>query len=1027
MLPEGPEFVFGGAVALLAFLWLGSGPGLLATAVSLSALWFLRGTAAVVTVVYVLEVWLVCGLYRRVGSLVAASAIYWLTAGWVLDRLLYGGILGLQTPFLMLLLVKQLLNGFINAAVAEAVFWFLRTRLPIAVGREVPTERLQLYLFRRVLFVVLLPLFGLTFLYAGVSYERRVDAARADQLRTAGDLRLQVEALALAQNEALVRLGRLTEMARAKGETDAQGLIEEFAGKHPEFTAVGVTDRDGQVTAAVPKRLPSGESLLGDSMAKRRFFSQARLLMRMASVPQLLGVDGEGSRARPILVMTPPLIDAAGGFDGIVFGVIGHDRIRSVLRRVRTPHGQLPTLITSDFRVIASLDPKMPPGESLEARLPIQRLSGSETALFEYFPPKDGTWDSRLQMDMRYAAFQAIPAFDLAALVDLPIQSLQEQMLGVTFSAIGVLTSTLALAFLVAVLVSRHIARPLARVNVISRDIAGGRFPGPAPLLELGQSGIEEIRGLGTHLRTMQEGLMEYRELSAARERESEERFSATFRQAAVGIAHLDADLRWQRVNGRLCTIVGVPAETLLGRPMNERLHPDDREPTERVFRAMLAGERDSGGLEARYRRPDGGSAVTQLTVSLVREDDGSPKYFILVMEDIANRKRLEMELMQAQKMESVGRLAGGVAHDFNNLLTAILGYGEMLAQRLAGDARSLADLHQIQQAGERASRLTRQLLAFARRQVIEPRSLSLNDLVRNMEHMLRRLIGEHIEFECRLDEELECVRADPGQLEQVILNLAVNARDAMADGGRLTLSTGMAAVPEGPRPHLSLSPGKYVTLTVTDTGEGMSEDVRRHIFEPFFTTKEKEQGTGLGLATCYGIVQQSGGDIDVTSEPGKGASFCVSLPAVGPRAAVEGERRPAAASGGRETVLLVEDEPGVARMARQALQAHGYQVLLASDGREALALLEQNQARPDLLLTDVVMPHMGGSELAARLREALPGLKILFTSGYSYDGFGGRAELLPGTSFLQKPFTPTALARAVRTTLDDHREAAGT
>ncbi|RPJ60009.1 MAG: hypothetical protein EHM24_27490, partial [Acidobacteria bacterium] len=483
LLPEGPEFVFGGALALLAFLWLGAGPGLLATAISLSALWMLRGTAAVVTVVYVLEVWLVCRIHRRIGSLVAASAIYWLTAGCVLDRLLYGGILGLQTPFLMLLLVKQLLNGFINATVAEASFWFLRTRLPAALGHRAPTERLQLYLFRRVLFVVLLPLFGLTFLYAEVAYERRVDAARAEELRTAGDLRLQVEALALRQNEALMWLGRTVEIARAGGKALPPDVLRQFARWHSEFRTVGVTNQEGVVIAAVPERLPAGEALVGQIMAGRPFFVEARRSMRMSSSPQLLGVDGTRAGANePTLVMAPPLIDGRGQFDGIVFGVISNDRFQAVLSRVRVPTGQLPTLITSDFRVIASLDPRMSPGMSLASRLPIHTLSGTETALFRYFPPPDGSWYSRLAMDQRYAAFQAIPAFELAVLVDLPIQNLQAQMLGVTFSAIAVLVATLVLAFGVAVLVSRHIARPLARVNAISRDIAGHRFPGPAPL-----------------------------------------------------------------------------------------------------------------------------------------------------------------------------------------------------------------------------------------------------------------------------------------------------------------------------------------------------------------------------------------------------------------------------------------------------------------------------------------------------------------------------------------------------------------
>ena len=385
------------------------------------------------------------------------------------------------------------------------------------------------------------------------------------------------------------------------------------------------------------------------------------------------------------------------------------------------------------------------------------------------------------------------------------------------------------------------------------------------------------------------------------------------------------------------------------------------------------------------------------------------------------DRKGLESQLRHSQKMEAVGRLAGGVAHDFNNLLTAIMGYGQLMAMRMKPDDPARRDTEEILKAATRASLLTRQLLAFSRREILQPRLLDLNSIVSDMGKMLRRLIGESIDLAVVPGENLWAVKADPGHMEQVLMNLSVNARDAMPDGGRLTIETsnidlGDVYVGE----HIGVKPGAYVLLSVSDTGTGMDEETKARIFEPFFTTKGPESGTGLGLSTVYGIVQQWGGAIQVYTEVGWGTSFKVYLPRVAGKAepVVQSESL-ADVPRGSETVLLVEDQDAVAAVIRATLHLCGYQVLEAHNGGEALSLLERHEGRVHLIVTDIVMPVMGGSELALRVREVLPDTKVLFISGFSERAFSAHGSGEPGFAFLQKPFMPEALARKVREVLD--------
>jgi PAS domain S-box-containing protein len=468
---------------------------------------------------------------------------------------------------------------------------------------------------------------------------------------------------------------------------------------------------------------------------------------------------------------------------------------------------------------------------------------------------------------------------------------------------------------------------------------------------------------------------------------------------------------------------VSPSVETLLGYAPEEVLGEGwwglpwaDAEERGRI-RSTLARPADQGALGERLLRPRDGTERWML----FEESRGPDGLLILVGHDITERKRLLEQFLQAQKMEAVGRLAGGIAHDFNNILTSILITTELLLPGLADDGAK-ADVQTIRGSAKRAAALTQQLLAFSRKQVLKPEVVNLNDLVRDTVGMLRSLIGEDITLEALLAPDLGNVEMDPGQMEQVIMNLAVNARDALPRGGRIVIETRNVDLNgDYVRTHSEARPGPHVLLSVTDNGEGMDPDVMEHIFEPFFTTKGVGKGTGLGLATVHGIVSQSGGHIWVYSEPRRGTTFKIYLPRVQAEAQAQAPTPPKARGAtGIETILLVEDDEGVRRAAARVLKRAGYRLLTAGNGAEALAALEVHEGPVDLLITDVVMPGMAGPEVAQRLRGVLPGLRVLFVSGYSDEVVARQGLVGPNEHYMEKPFVVDALLSRVRDILDD-------
>jgi len=611
------------------------------------------------------------------------------------------------------------------------------------------------------------------------------------------------------------------------------------------------------------------------------------------------------------------------------------------------------------------------------------------------------------------AAADAIPSTPWMVVIQIPRHRAIAPARQFLYGASLIALLMIVLGAIAAWALSRSITGPLDEISRAAAGIADGDYTRRTHV-----SAPNELGRLAASFDTMAARV----EAAAKAREDTFKLLDVVLDSAPIGFALLDRELRYLRVNDALARLNGAPAAEHVGRPARE-LQPELGEERERMLRRVL--EDRTPVVDVELLRPGSmkGAAERQLRASffLVSVVDGPPMGIGMFVAETTERRGLEAQLQQAQKMEAVGQLAGGIAHDFNNLLTVITSYGAMVMADLPRESPHAADVQEILNAANRASSLTRQLLAFSRRQVLQPQVLDLNVLTGDLEKMLRRLLREDIQLITRFDPQLALVNADAGQLEQVIVNLVVNARDAMPRGGRIAIATSNVSLGDGfGTAHANMAPGPYVLLTVTDTGRGMDKTTQAHIFEPFFTTKPVGQGTGLGLSTVYGIVKQSGGYVWVYSEIERGTTFKIYLPAVAnvPNAADAERDTMMPPPGGPERILLVEDEPNVRRIARRILERNGYTVLEASNGAEALRILERRQEPIALVLTDLVMPEMGGRELASKLRIVSPTSRVLFMSGYTEDAVLRQSVMEPGAIFLDKPFTFDTLIRKVREAL---------
>jgi PAS domain S-box-containing protein len=1005
--PETRPFAFGKTLVLVAFAWLGPLPGLLAAALSVSELAARGATGACDAVVTLVETSAAYFVWRRTGSLAFGVMAFWLTLGWGVDLLLHGGVAGLDADTLALLYVNQLFEGISNALAAEVALGAVR-RFPAGLrGLLEPAAPLRAYLFRHAAFVVLLPSVVLGLIHTRAAYLDRLERAASRQ-RLSGEAAANALERWLREVEDDLRvLAREVERDWARHGPGPSERLEAFLRTRPDVSSVGLADERGEIVDSRPRVNARGGSSAPGNIAGQAHFEQARNGLRGARAPLVRGAGQapQPDEPDPVLALGEPLLSRELGALGVLYATLGGEPLVRLLREHRLQDSHWPTLLDEDGRVVASLAPGRSPG---------QRAGGGLHGAGSPF-----------------AALGRLEALGWTLAVETPGSLPGAELRPLAVRTLVYFLAPIGLLGLLLLRVASVVSQPLASLSRAAEAVGRGREPEATDLEALAASPLAEVRGLANRFAWMRD-VLAWKEADAAEAlRESERRYAALFEEVPIGVMVFDAGGRLVQANPASLQILGrartqVAAAFAAGEtwdvvredatPMPPEEHP--------LLRTLRTGQA-VGEVLMGVGRPDGRRAWILAAAEPRRDADGAVREAICTFTDVTHRRESEEalrrtadQLRQSQKMEAIGTLAGGIAHDFNNLLNVIQGYATLLINKMAEDDPARRRVEQILRASDRAADLTRQLLAFSRRQILQPQVLALGSVVAETDPLLHRLLGEDVELTSRVAPGLWKVKADRGQIVQVLMNLAANAREAMPTGGMLALRLENAEVDEpAARQRPPMAPGAYVRLTISDTGPGMPAEVRAHVFEPFFTTKA--QGTGLGLSTVYGIVKQSGGWIWLDSQPGSGATFDIylpradePLPAPPPAAA-----RTAAAAGG-ETVLLVEDQEMLREVVREGLTGAGYSVLSAADGPAALREAEAHSGAIDILLTDVVMPRMSGRELASRLTRLRTGLRVVYMSGYTDDAVA-RHGLDPSVPFLHKPFSQETLLAKLREVLD--------
>ena len=860
------------------------------------------------------------------------------------------------------------------------------------LAARAPTRSFFSSLRFRLLLAVLVPFVAAASLLSYETLDRRAYAVRhsRDQVKELLSLAATQEKQGLDQAHHLLAVLSQVTCVRRLDVSECNALFAELIAQNPRYTNIALIGPEGDALA-------SGIPLTETVEARSRAWYQRAVKTRRFAVGDY--IVGRVTKRPSIHVAQPMLAPKTEEVTAVLMAAINLDYLAGLLP-TKLPEGSSAYVLDSTGTVLArgggaaSVGPGMPYPHS--GYLQIADLAEDETILYGARELRIGDAETPLRVALT-----------------VPTASVLRNSNAMVNRAITALAVLAILSLAVWIVGDRFVVRRTQALVRVTRDLGSGhlevRAPVPYDRGELGE--------LERAFNAMADSLQR-REIALV---ESEGRFReiAETVQEAFWVASADG-LRIIYLSPAFEQIWGRPVSWLEGRVerLFETIDPEDRARVEASFAKLAEGDFRE---EFRIKRPDGETRWIFSRAFPVRNPDGSVVRVVGSSEDITERKGIEDQFLQSQKMEALGRLAGGVAHDFNNLLTIISGYADILLGDPKLDEETRHHLSEITASSRRASSLTRQLLAFSRKQIVQRQAVDLNESVRRMEDMLRRLIGENIKLVVEKADDLGTVMADPGHIEQTVMNLVVNARDAMPRGGTIRIETANVELDEAyAREHSGVTPGRFVMFAISDTGIGMDAATRARLFEPFFTTKERGKGTGLGLATVYGIAKQSGGHIWVYSEPGRGSTFKIYFP----RATtdqVEAEPRALAGSirGGSETILLVEDDPNLRQLIRNSLQSRGYAVIEAADGAEAERVSDLYAGTVHLLLTDSVLPNLSGPALSRSLTKRRPDLKVLFMSGYTDANAFEQAGVEVGRAFLQKPFTVDAMARKVRDVLD--------
>ena len=840
-----------------------------------------------------------------------------------------------------------------------------------------------------------LPLLALAAWNGVERYRHEVERAQFGVLEVAhATATATQELLELSRRSVEAIAGALAERpAAVADEAACRDVVLPTARGLPFFANVGLLDPAGRMVCATS---PTPREPVGSALDRDWFRRALATGEYQVSPPQRGRALGEW-----VVVLAQPVPGAQGGVGGVVVASLELSTFRDLLSAVTVPPSALLTVTDADWVVLArSRDFEAWVGRALESDS-VTEERVDERAAIRRAADSDGTPSTFARVEVQGVGWQVY-----AGVPDEVVYGPARR------AAARDLVITLPLLLLALALGGGLYRRGAESLRRLMAGVAAAETGAPVP-----EEGPQEVRAVARAVNRA----LEARERAEESERRAKERYRSILENAVFGIYVSSPEGRIHEVNPALATLLGYESADELRAAGMEAVYADPEVRSHLVDQHLATGE-PIREMELEWRKRDGTPITVRLNGKIV-EGPTSERLFEVIVEDITEQRALEEEYRHTQKMEAVGRLAGGVAHDINNVLTAILGHASLLLSTTEpGDDRR-ADAAGIVTAAQRASALTRQLLAFSRKEVTQPRLLDLSGVVGDMQRMVRRLIGENVQLVTRLERGLPPVEADAGQMEQVILNLLVNARDALPDGGRIEVETGHT------RPtaeDADAAPAGWVTLTVRDSGTGMAPEVRDRIFEPFYTTKPPGEGTGLGLSTVYAIVTQGGGTIHVESEPGDGAAFHLCFPAArtgGAAAEEEGRLDPVAR--GRGTVLVAEDEEGVRDVVRRVLERGGYRVITAADGAEALEAVRRADGPLDLFLTDVVMPGMNGLDLADRVSDALPGIPVLFMSGYNESEALRRRTREDPEVFLPKPFSPDELLERVRARIEGGRPAA--